>query len=115
MKIPKAIQEFADENSLYVIPMTYKAQGIRLKRKGFDLIKSDARGIILDPNDPKAPPKRSHEIVVSIEPYQLGIYRWIFRHTHENYTGKTHFKKISKGMFKNINPKAVSYYSIVYI
>jgi hypothetical protein len=37
----KALEQFAKENNLLVIPIKYTFQGISVKRKGFDLCKKD--------------------------------------------------------------------------
>lgn len=34
----KTLQKFADMHGLKIVPITYYAQGVRIKRKGFDLI-----------------------------------------------------------------------------
>jgi hypothetical protein len=43
----KTLQKIADKYGLQIVPITYKFQGIQLKRKGFDLISKKDRIIYL--------------------------------------------------------------------
>ena len=38
MKVSKCVQDFATANNLQIVPISYNTQGIRHKRKGFDLV-----------------------------------------------------------------------------
>lgn len=93
----KALKKFAQENNLVVIPITYKAQGIRLKRKGFDLCKTDGK------------------ILMTFEPVNYNYYpeKWRICNTFEGCKlSHTHeIKRITYNWLKNnINVNATSYY-----
>jgi len=66
----KTLQKFADNYAFTIVPIKYKYQGIRVKRKGFDLI------------------DRGRQIHLSFEPtsYSNGD-KWLVH----NYCQKNHF------------------------
>lgn len=66
----KTLQKFAEQHGLKVVPITYYFQGIRLKRKGFDLV------------------DKRYQIHLSIEPahYSNGD-RWMAKNHAGGYNG----------------------------
>jgi len=81
----KTLIEFAKANNLQVVEIEYKHQGVKMKRKGFDLIDPETR-----------------DIFASFEPkvYSNGD-RWFLRHgTHRE--DKDFCKKISAGYLSKL-------------
>jgi len=88
----KTLNEFAAAHNLLVIPVTYRAQGIRLRRKGFDLVMSDTR------KDINGKPFR--HIIVSFEPYHAE--KWYLRHAPATYKGRRYVNRITKKLLAGI-------------
>lgn len=87
----KTLIEFAAQHGLKVGEVTYKAQGIRLRRKGYDL---------KDMND---------FILVSFEPWNNG--GWYLRNVHIGYSGPRYIDRVTaKFLNTHINVKAKSFF-----
>jgi len=96
MKTPKILEKIARENNLEVIPIAYNFSGIKLKRKGFDLVRKESFRSI-----DQVVYKR---IVCEIEPVDFSTgAKWYLRTVPKEYSGKMYFKKISMSMFKDID------------
>jgi hypothetical protein len=93
MKIPKRLQKFADENNLLVFPVTYKYQGLELKRKGFDICSKETFTAISDG-------KQYRYIHLKIEPKYYSD-RWMV--VGYNHGSVLYFKRICKAMFEDID------------
>jgi hypothetical protein len=96
MKIPKTIQKFLDKHpECRAIPVTYKAQGIKLKRKGWDIVLHN------DGND-------SHPCLIALEPVSYRHYpeKWLVRDHHQEYKGPMRVVKISHALaFVDVSKK----------
>lgn len=86
----KTLIRYANANGLVVWKIKYHGWGST--DIGYDIIN----------------PKNA-QIIVSLEPYQIGDNKWYFRNVHKNYSGERYFKRISSKMFTQINPKADSF------
>jgi hypothetical protein len=86
----KTLIDYAKENELVVVEIKYHGWGTT--NIGYDIIN----------------PKNA-QIIVAIEPYFIGDTKWYFRDVHKNYDGERYFKKISKKMLSQLNPKADSF------
>lgn len=96
MKTPKILEQIARLHNLEVIPITYNFYGIKLKRKGYDLVRKES---FRDIN--QIVYKR---IVCGIEPVDFSNgKKWYLRTVPKEYSGQTYFKRISKSMFKDID------------
>lgn len=88
----KTLEKYAKENGLTLHPINYKAQGIKIKRKGWDLVNSEGH------------------IIAGFEPinYRNGD-KWRVNNVHTEYKGKDSFPRITKEVLAKFNPKAVTY------
>jgi hypothetical protein len=93
----KSLNKFAEENNLLVIPINYTYQGIKVKRKGFDLCKKDG------------------SILITFEPVSFVFYKDKY-HLCNYFEGcklplGSYLKRITyKWLKENINPSANSSY-----
>lgn len=93
MKTPKHLEQFAKDHNLILLPITYKAQGFKLKRKGFDLCK---------PNG---------EIIISFEPVSFNSYpdKWLIRYSYSDYKGKIYITRIDRNFLNGLDITAKSH------
>lgn len=95
MNIPTALQNYATAHGLHIAVITYRTQGIKCKRKGFDLVK---------PNG---------QIVASYEPvsfYSLPD-KWYVRNVHCNFTGRRYITRIDNTALNELNPNENSFFT----
>lgn len=83
MKVPKVVQEFAIANNLQIVPITYNTQGIRHKRKGFDLINKDS------------------QIFASFEPRFAMFVKWYLRNG-QTKSGNRNFYRITETVLNDL-------------
>lgn len=91
----KSLTDYCKANNLSLVPITYRAQGIRCKRKGFDIVKP------------------SGEIVISFEPYDMTYYKWYVRNAHDDFNSKRYMRTITaKWLRENIDLTKKSFYRL---
>lgn len=83
MNVPKCVQDFAVANNLQIVEISYHSQGIKHKRKGYDLIDSERR------------------IFASFEPRYLAYVKWYLRNGNTK-SGIRIFCRITKEVLKNL-------------
>jgi hypothetical protein len=95
MNIPKALQQYATAHGLRIAVITYKYQGIKCNRKGFDLVK---------PNG---------QIVASYEPvsFYSSPNKWYVRNVHTNFTGRRYLTRIDNTALNELNPNENSFFT----
>jgi len=79
----KTLQKFAEMHNLEIVTIKYRNQGLRVTRKGYDLI------------------NENREIKLSLEPvsYSNGD-KWLVR---EGHTPHTHLKSVTKSFLESID------------
>lgn len=88
----KKLASFCKRNSLILVPVSYHFQGLRLKRKGFDLCHPGG------------------EIFISLEP----LFRrnnksvWMIRHAYKGYEGPREIRHVSMDFLACLQVKASS-------
>jgi hypothetical protein len=99
MRVPKTIQRFADERNLDVFPVTYTFQGIRLRRKGWDLCEKRNVKVIGTSED-------IQYIYFTFEPVNFSDgTKWFLNNVPRNYPdgGQRYYKRLSKNMLKHFD------------
>lgn len=99
MKIPKTIQRFQAEHNIEVYPVPYKIQGIRLRRKGWDLCEPKKIEVI-------GSDALVQYIYFSFEPVNFSDgTKWFLRNVPRNYPDNAprYFKRLSKNMLKGFD------------
>lgn len=84
----KTLQAFADSNNLRIVPITYRTNGVRVKRKGYDLVRNE------------------NEIIISFEPTSLRGYKWFIRNPYQGYTGNLYLRKITSAFLTTLEVTA---------
>lgn len=84
----KTLQTFAASNNLRIVPITYRTSGIRLKRKGYDLIRNE------------------NEILISFEPMSLTGSKWFIRNSYKGYEGKIYLERITPAFLASLDINA---------
>jgi len=92
MKIPKCLINFSNQYNVDIVPIRYKAQGIYCKRKGFDIVDSQTK-----------------RIIISFEPVNYNYYpeKWMVRDVSENYTGPKEFQRLSAKILSHLDKKLI--------
>lgn len=84
----KTLLNFCEQNNLLLVHIKYRFQGMRLRRKGFDIVR---------PND--------KTILFSFEPenFTHSKIKWFVRVSPEGYTKGSHINRITKDIFNGVN------------
>jgi hypothetical protein len=92
----KTLKEFAQKNNLELIPINYTFQGIRLKRKGFDLVRKETFKDITG--------KELRHVVLSFEPknYSVSTDKWYLRACSSEYKGQRYFTRITPKVLNSL-------------
>lgn len=81
------ISTFCKTRKLTFHKITYRAQGVKLKTQGFDIV------------DDKM------QILASFEPKDYKVGKWYLRETYIGYTGPRYFHRISLKLLNQIIPE----------
>lgn len=88
----KTLTDFANANNLTVIQINYYSQGIKIRRKGYDLC------------------RKTGDIIISFEPcYYSNGDKWFLRNTGINYNGPDYLKRINAKFLSTLNINDKSY------
>ena len=97
MKIPKTLQRFAELRNMEILPVTFRYQGIVMRRKGFDLCEKVRKPV-------HGSSEKVQYIYFTFEPvdYRSNGDKWFLRHTPRNYTGPDYLKRLYPTVFKKL-------------
>lgn len=90
----RTLENFAKQNNLELRVVTYTFQGLKIKRKGYDLVRN------------------GNEIVISFEPKQYSDYKWFVRNSYDGYSGASFLERISKEYLYFLSLDVKSFYRL---